>query len=255
MPDRLKSTSTNQGAVKKDKTTLESASQPATSKPAAASPTPGPSRNRRGERTVHRILDAAEDAFAQYGYKAANLRDIAAAVGIQQPGLYKHFDSKEALYAAVLSRALKPLLDRLEALTALGGAFDRFNLPAQIMDVQAMRPNAASLIYQALLLKGDDAGREFVLEWMDVLLERGFELTHKLHPELRKNDILLIALALMNLEHGFFLTAPVMSRVFGKPELSPELMVMWKTVLVRVYQALITNPPPALPLKDEKVRG
>jgi AcrR family transcriptional regulator len=205
-------------------------------------------RTRKGTRTVQRILDAAEEAFVQHGYKAANLRDIASAAGIQQPGLYKHFESKAALYSAVLNRALQPLVDRLDSLKPLARTSDPIDLPAQALDVQALHPSATSLIYQALILKGDDTGREIIMGWLDLLRERGFELTQMMNPNLKKNEIMLIGLAMMNLNHGFFLTAPIMSRMFGKPELSTELAAMWKGVLHRVNDALINDPPPALPL-------
>lgn len=41
----------------------------------------------KGRRTANRILDAAEELFAQNGHGATSLRDIAAKVGLQQPAL------------------------------------------------------------------------------------------------------------------------------------------------------------------------
>ena len=38
-----------------------------------------------------RILDAAEDLFANKGYGATSIVDIAAAVGIRGPAIYKHY--------------------------------------------------------------------------------------------------------------------------------------------------------------------
>ncbi|PLW67610.1 TetR/AcrR family transcriptional regulator [Pseudohalioglobus lutimaris] len=65
--------------------------------------------------TAERILDAAEDLFAQKGYSATSLGDVADRVGIRSPSLYNHFRNKEALYASVLERLLvefsKPLLE------------------------------------------------------------------------------------------------------------------------------------------------
>ena len=58
--------------------------------------------------TAERVLDVAEALFAEKGYKAASLGEVADGVGIRSPSLYNHFRNKEALYEAVLER----LLDR-----------------------------------------------------------------------------------------------------------------------------------------------
>ena len=48
------------------------------------------------------IITKAREAFSERGYQASSLREIAAAVGMTQPGLTHHFSSKEELLTAVL---------------------------------------------------------------------------------------------------------------------------------------------------------
>lgn len=55
------------------------------------------------------ILDAATRAFARAGFSATGLDEIAAEAGISHVILYRHFDSKAALYRAVLDRACQRL--------------------------------------------------------------------------------------------------------------------------------------------------
>ena len=62
-------------------------------------------RPEQARTTPERILDAAEDLFAEKGYSATSLGDVADKVGIRSPSLYNHFKNKEALYQAVLNRA------------------------------------------------------------------------------------------------------------------------------------------------------
>jgi AcrR family transcriptional regulator len=50
------------------------------------------------------ILSAAAGAFARAGYAATSMEDIAAASGVTKLIVYRHFDSKEALYRAVLEQ-------------------------------------------------------------------------------------------------------------------------------------------------------
>ena len=50
------------------------------------------------------ILRGAADAFAQQGYAATSMEDVAAAAGITKLIVYRHFGSKQELYDAVLER-------------------------------------------------------------------------------------------------------------------------------------------------------
>ena len=52
--------------------------------------------------TKTRILEAALVSFAENGYRGTNLRDLAAQLGLTKSALYRHFDSKEAIWNAVL---------------------------------------------------------------------------------------------------------------------------------------------------------
>ena len=54
--------------------------------------------------TKEKILDAAIVSFAENGYKGTNLRDLAAAMGLSKSALYRHYESKEDIWNAVLDR-------------------------------------------------------------------------------------------------------------------------------------------------------
>ena len=57
--------------------------------------------------TKDRILDESLVMFAEHGYKGTNLRDLAARLGLSKSALYKHYESKEDIWNA--------LLDKMEA--------------------------------------------------------------------------------------------------------------------------------------------
>jgi AcrR family transcriptional regulator len=68
--------------------------------------------------TKLRILDVAEQHFAEQGYAGASLRGIIAAAGVNLAAVHYHFHSKEALLEAVLVRRIEPLnLERTRLLT------------------------------------------------------------------------------------------------------------------------------------------
>jgi len=64
----------------------------------------------RAERR-EQIVAAATQVFAQAGFAATVLDEVAAAAGISRAILYRHFDSKTDLYRAVLERARQHLSD------------------------------------------------------------------------------------------------------------------------------------------------
>lgn len=57
--------------------------------------------------SIDRILAAATLHFAERGYDAASLSEIAEAVGIRKPSLYAHFSGKNDLFLQVFSNALQ----------------------------------------------------------------------------------------------------------------------------------------------------
>jgi AcrR family transcriptional regulator len=64
----------------------------------------------------HAILDAATAVLSQKGYDLMTMDDVAGAVGISKPSLYKHFKSKEELVGEALIRLLDGALDYVAAL-------------------------------------------------------------------------------------------------------------------------------------------
>lgn len=64
------------------------------------------------------ILDAATAILANKGYDLMTMDDVANAVGISKPSLYKHFKSKEALIGVALIRLIDGALDFLGQLDA-----------------------------------------------------------------------------------------------------------------------------------------
>jgi TetR/AcrR family transcriptional regulator len=63
-------------------------------------------RERSGEATRRRILDAAEVEFASKGFDGARLAAIARSAEVPQALIHHHFGDKQGLYREVLERAL-----------------------------------------------------------------------------------------------------------------------------------------------------
>ena len=56
--------------------------------------------------TKERILDAALVMFSQNGYAGTNIRELSASLGLVKSGVYKHYESKEAIWNALLDEMI-----------------------------------------------------------------------------------------------------------------------------------------------------
>ena len=56
--------------------------------------------------TRERILDAALEMFSQNGYAGTNIRELSASLGLVKSGIYKHFESKEEIWNALLDKMI-----------------------------------------------------------------------------------------------------------------------------------------------------
>ena len=83
---------------------------------------PGGSRAARQRAAVaarrDAVLDAARSAFLELGLEGASLREIARRAGYTPGALYSYFDSKEAVYGALLGESLDRLNDFVDGAAA-----------------------------------------------------------------------------------------------------------------------------------------
>ena len=82
--------------------------------------------------TRERILTAALEMFSKYGYAGTNIRELTASLGLGKSSMYRHFESKEDIWNALLdtmaayyaahfgsSEQLPPVPDSPEELVAM----------------------------------------------------------------------------------------------------------------------------------------
>ncbi|MCP9944098.1 TetR/AcrR family transcriptional regulator [Streptomyces somaliensis] len=82
-----------------------------------------PRRGRRvrmtGAERRQQLLDVGRTLFAARGFEGTSVEEIAAKAGVSKPVVYEHFGGKEGLYAVVVDREVRRLLDMVTgALTA-----------------------------------------------------------------------------------------------------------------------------------------
>jgi len=72
-----------------------------------------------GKERREQLLDIGRSLFAEKGYGATSIEEIASRANVSKPVVYEHFGGKEGLYAVVVDREMQALLGRVtSALTA-----------------------------------------------------------------------------------------------------------------------------------------
>lgn len=177
-------------------------------------------RAEKKRQTEARLLDAGLAVFAAEGFSAATMDAIAARAGLTKPTLYQYFESKDALFRAVL---LRPRDEMLTALPDMAGddlvaALHRF---AEAYARTVMRPDLLSL---ARLVIGEahrfpeigrayqEAGPDRVLQGLTSFMARaaGAGLLDLDDPELAAEDF-----------WGLILSAP-RNRALHMPDAIPD---------------------------------
>ena len=114
-----------------------------------------------GKETKDRILDEALIRFVENGYKGTNLRDFAAGMGLSKSALYSHYESKEAIWNA--------LLEKMEAYYS-----ERFGSPAHLPKI----PTSCEALFSLVMHMVD-----FTIHDEKIILTRKLLLTEQFHDD------------------------------------------------------------------------
>jgi AcrR family transcriptional regulator len=60
------------------------------------------------------LLEVGRSLFAERGFEATSVEEIAAKAGVSKPVVYEHFGGKEGLYAVIVDREMQKLLGMVE---------------------------------------------------------------------------------------------------------------------------------------------
>ncbi|MEQ8273603.1 MAG: TetR/AcrR family transcriptional regulator [Deltaproteobacteria bacterium] len=176
--------------------------------------------------TSERLLQAAEDAFAEHGYDGARLEDIAKSAGIRRSSLLYHYGSKHALFCAVVRHVFADLEQALEHSLSFDEPF-----PDQVervleafFDFVRRRPGVARLILREIL---DDKG-----PGQSLLLDGGvplLELVERFVEERGEGFVppgLSVRAALLQIVSGTFVKAsagPLQAKLWNGEDHQKEL--------------------------------
>ncbi len=85
-----------------------------------------------GKARREQLLDVGRSLFAERGFDATSVEEIAQRAGVSKPVVYEHFGGKEGLYAVVVDREMSQLLD------AITGALTSSGRPRELLERAAL---------------------------------------------------------------------------------------------------------------------
>lgn len=66
-----------------------------------------------GKERREQLLDVSRALFAEKGFEATSIEEIAHRAGVSKPVVYEHFGGKEGIYAVVVDREMQRLMDQI----------------------------------------------------------------------------------------------------------------------------------------------
>jgi AcrR family transcriptional regulator len=137
----------------------------------------------RGDETRQRLIEAAAQVFAEEGYARATTRALAAAAGVNEVTLFRHFGNKENLFAAVTEQYAGPAVTTaLEAQLTGDYRQDLLMVGNQLLQVLLERKEILRMMLceashfpevQAVMVQNPRQIRRMLARYLQQQIERG----------------------------------------------------------------------------------
>jgi AcrR family transcriptional regulator len=186
-----------------------------------------PSARMRKADRKRQLLAHAKQLFLTYGYHDTTTERIAQAAGVSEPMLYRHFDSKRALFLEVLQEVRQATLERWQADTAdLADPLARLNVIAQLYLGTTQQHAVEFRILHRTLVETDDPEitaclRTFYLD-SEALLVQVISAGQQAGVFRRSLDPRVGAWELIRTALGYTLTLPLGVPLYQEPDYLPR---------------------------------
>ncbi len=192
-------------------------------------------KSTRGRNRREMILSAAASLFHRQGFHETGIDEIGAAVGITGPGVYRHFESKQHLLAAILDRSMERHQEILTEVNACG-------LPASEALTQAHRSvgrrsgrrtsDAAAIYFQEARNLAFVRAQRVYTRIQRILIREWVHLLRNARPDLSEEDAHVAVRAAGGLLNSVGLLRHVDAATTG-----------WRKLLADMcYAALLADP-------------
>lgn len=120
-------------------------------------------KRERGKLRVAAIMDAGAALFAEKGFDAATMTEIAARSGTAIGSLYRFFPTKESLADALIQRYAEHLLGGLEEIVAASSRYSAEQLADHLVDLMLETVDDRSVAIALVDQSEDSIGRRSIL--------------------------------------------------------------------------------------------
>ena len=134
---------------------------------------PEPRFQRRKEDRPQEITDAAFAAFAEKGYAATRVDDVAKRAGVSKGLLYLYFKTKEELFKAVVRSLVMPRIDALTARIDSADTSAEEFLRGPFLDFVKKMPGSPVAVVIRLLIAEGPKHPDLVQFYWDNVVSRG----------------------------------------------------------------------------------
>lgn len=188
------------------------------------------------------ILNAAERRFAERGFAGVSVREIASEAGLKnQASLYHHFRNKRAIYEAVLTRGLAPLITVVaESGSAPEDGPDTFL--DRMLDHLAAYPHLPRLIQRVGL---DDSKylRTVLSRLLRPFYSEGMNVLAASAAPWHADELPHLAAGLYHLIFGYFANATLLEVVLPDDPRSAAAIARQRRFLKTALALLLGNTP------------
>jgi AcrR family transcriptional regulator len=210
-------------------------------------PDDAPRWRRRKQARPAEILEAALEVFAEHGFAAAKLQEIARRAGVSKAALYLYFETKEEMFLAAARTLVAPNL------AAIAAALEGTEAPIAELAPMILAQAAALLSTgragaMAKMVIGESRNfPDLARIWRNDVVEpmlhgvSGLIAGAQRRGEVVAGDPRLFAFTLM----GPLLMGGLYHAVFGD-EGAPDLETLARQHGAAALRALLVNPPPAV---------
>ena len=205
----------------------------------------------RAERTRAAVLEAAEALFAERGFDATRLEDVAERVGIRRASIVYYYKDKRALYEAVLDSVFGGFRDRLEVVLSTQAP-----LPERIeaavsawVDYVGSRPSIARIVLREAANAVPGRGPTLLRHtrpFIELIQREVFERADFRDAKLTPIDPVHLSSAVAGATLFFVAAMPALVPNLAIDPLSPEHLETHKREMLRIVRRLLGTRGPTL---------